>query len=174
MSHIKNIFTYFAKFATKTAVLANFVKGKEPGYADFKTSFANHLGVMDFPEYIFGHDKENLLKRISSVKGEFLFVEYNQINNSPGVATRHAFLLTVMVGRKVDTSTIDGMDISLIMDNCLNRLSTLCGHLSSDRKERQTHITINQSRITPYDSVDLAGAVGWSIEMTYEVSGLWD
>lgn len=174
MSHIKNMFTYFSKFATKTAVLANFVKGKEPGYANFKSSFDNHVGVMDFPEFIFGHDKESLFKRISSVKGEFLFVEYNQITNAIGVATRHSFLLTVMVGRKVDSSTIDGMDMSLIMDTCLSRLSTLCGHLASERKEQQNHITINQSRVTPYDSVDLAGAVGWSIEMTYDVDGLWD
>lgn len=174
MTIITDIFTYFSKFATQKAVLDNFFRGNESSYNALKAQFETHNSVMEFPSYIFGHDKDQLYKRINSVTGSFLFVEYSQINNTKGIATNHGVSLTVLAGRKVDTKTIDGIDIAIIMDGCLDQLKQICAHILNDKKERLTRIIVDQSNITPYDTVDLSGSVGWSIDMRLELAELWD
>lgn len=174
MTHVIDIFNYFAKFATKNAVLKNFTRGNEPTYQALKASFDTHTPIMDFDDYVFGHDKEQLYKRIQDVRGEFLFVEYSQINNTPGVGVKHGVLLTVLVGRKVDTKTIDGIDIAIIMDTCLAKLNQVCAQIVTDKREQTNRLIVDSSKITPYDTVDLSGAIGWSIDVKYEIPALWD
>lgn len=175
MNIITSMFTYFSKFVTAKAVQQNFVRSSGEAYELFKGIFDNHAPVLasPLPDFVFGHDKNYFDGRIKKVSGQFLFVEYGQVNNSGNTVNKHEMLIDVMVGRKVDDRVNDAVATAIYMEEALAKLNEIVAVVQNDKKEKVNRIIISPSGIIPIDTFDIPGVIGWSIEMKFEIAQLW-
>lgn len=169
MTILQDIFLYFAKYTTEEAISKVFSKGltPDPKYISLhEKAIATASGI--FPaitDYIFGVNEEAVKRRISQVKGIYLFVDYGNISSitsSKGVK-EDSFQLAVTVAKPVSSSTFDQAEDILITEQLLEIIQTIRRDLREDRSDPFVQRLSFPNDITPFFARELSNSYGWTL-----------
>lgn len=168
MMLLQDIFIYFAKYLTETAVAKAFNKSAAgPDYEAFrKKALAAAQGL--FPaisDYVFGVDEELVKRKISQVKDTYLFIDYGNIassTNSYDVKT-DALQLAVTVARPISSNSYDQAEEILITEELLNIIARIRDDMRYDRSDPFVRRLTFPNDITPFFARELSNSFGWTL-----------
>lgn len=165
---LKQIFEYFSDFVPTDALGRIFLASTGTAYDSFKaavlarTSSVRQSGLKDF---IFGIEAESIQKRISSVGGPYLFVDYSTITSTidPKVDVKSdAFHVAVTVAAPQPTDQ-DQVAEMLSQEQCLQIISAIRAKMRDDQDDDVDWMRFPTS-IQPFVSKALANSMGWTME----------
>ncbi len=167
---ILELFKYFARYPRKEGVLSMFANGS--------STFAPYEGLMEYvhglsgalvPEiesYVFGQSYEDVKKRIDSITGSFLFVDFGEITSSRD--TRNSITdrqkIAITVAMKV-SDIADTVEIAIVSDITLSMLSSVRRQLireSRSRRELWMESISADHEIIPFVAPEFK-SIGWTL-----------
>lgn len=168
MSILKDIFTYFARYVTPDVVDRFFTRSAgELPYTSLRDE-ARAAARGTFPEltdYIFGVQEDSVSRRISQVKGVYLFVDYGNISSIEDVRSVRSdeFSLAVTVARPMSTTAMDMADELLVSDRLLQIIASIREDMRSDDSEPYIRRMLFPNDITPFFARELSNSYGWTL-----------
>jgi hypothetical protein len=171
MSLLKDAFVYFAKFPAHAGVMLSFNRDTSEfsTYAAFKAEIearAEQSIIPAITDYIFGIDEATVLKKIKSVTGIYLFVDYGALTVNVDQVNRHTteFQLAITVAKPIDPENMDFAEEVLLGDQLLAHIQTIRDKMLADQREVPwvKDLTFPQE-ITPVFIRELANSVGWTM-----------
>lgn len=179
---ILDLFKYFAKFPHRPGVLTIFNNGEStfPKYADLLTELKSIPGVGLIPEiesYVFGQSFEKVKKRIDSLSGTFLFVDFGEFSSvrDQRSSISDSQKLAVTIAMKVPASS-DLVEEAIFADKTLSLINILRARLIDDSKKISApwlNRLSDSHDIIPFLSPELA-SLGWTIRFDYAGSDLFN
>ena len=176
MSILKNLFLYYSRFVSKEAVKGVFLSGSS---RDYECLMQEAMAVPDdwrnpnITDYIFGIDDQAVHKRISSVSGMFLFVDYSSIVSSVDGAVdvkTDKFKVSITVASPTPEDHDQATEL-LRQDAALDAVSAIRRKMRDDIDEDTGAFRIAfPSTLQPFVAHALANSIGWSME--FEVQGV--
>ena len=170
---VTEVFKYFARFPDRKGVLANFVTGKDS--SELK-NYCSNLPATDIipglSDYVFGVNEENVEKRIKTIKGSYLFIDYGNFTTTRDnrMVKTDEFHLGITVSQPLNISSLDPVGEVLLTDKLLNILRIIRTHLINDKSDPFVKQIIFPSEITPWYSRELSNSTGWT--MLCKLSGI--
>lgn len=173
---ILSIYLYFARFPKFDSLLKTFNKGTSTfaGYAAFKSSVTglaiNNL-VPGIEDYVFGVNEKRIRKRIDTIGGYYLLVDYGNIEavfSSQTGNTKNYFNIAVTVAHPVNADKMDDADEILISNQCLNYLKQIKDRIKTDDRETLIKNLNSNYDAVPFVAPELNGSIGWTITLTHE------
>lgn len=169
MTILQDIFRYFAKYPSEAAIAKIFTKtaSNDPQYQSLRDATIAKSSAI-FPaitDYIFGVNEEAVKRRISQVKGIYLFVDYGNISSmtsSKGVK-EDSFQLAVTVAKPVSSATFDQAEDILIAEQLLEIIQTIRRDLREDRSDPFVQRLSFPNDITPFFARELSNSYGWTL-----------
>lgn len=164
---------YFAAFVPLRALRNFFLFNGGGDYARLKDEILSAPAdrrMDDITDYLFGINNESLRRRISSITGIYLLVDYANITSTINATdckkdTLH-FAVTVAAPHPSDE---DWVSEALLQQKCLDILSTIRRAMRGDwRDSDQTHWLVFPTTIAPFSSRELANSFGWTMEFDIE------
>lgn len=168
MSLLKDIFTYFARYVTPDVVDRFFTKSAgEQEYTKLRDE-ARAAALGTFPEltdYIFGVQEDSVSRRISQVKGVYLFVDYGNISSMEDARNVRSdeFSLAVTVARPMSSTALDMADELLVSDNLLRIIAAIREDMRSDDSNSFIRRMLFPNDITPFFARELSNSYGWTL-----------
>lgn len=167
---IKEIFKYFAAFVPVDVLARTFQLSSGNEYKAFKTEVLREESDHRLPgitDFIFGIDADMIRQRISSVRGPYLFVEYNRITST----------IVTKVDRKDDRFHVavsvaipqpDNYDLvasALDQDKTLALIGAIQRHMrDDDDPQRGIQWMEFPATLSVWSSKELSNSHGWSME----------
>lgn len=164
---------YFARFVPLKALQNFFLFKGDHDYAQLKATMIAEESDRRIPEisdYLFGINNESLRRRISSITGIYLLVDYANITSTINATdckkdSLH-FAVTVAAPHPADE---DWVNEALLQQRCLDILSTIRKEMRNDwRDTDQVHWLVFPTTIAPFSSKELANSFGWTMEFDIE------
>ena len=178
---ILNLFKYFAKFPDRSGVLTIFNNGESSlsGYAALKAEIDSNPSpslIPDIQHYVFGQSFGGVKKRIDSISGTFLFVDFGEFSSirDQRNSIHDIQKLAVTVAMKVPASS-DLVEEAIISENTLKLINILRACLMDDslkidapwlKRLSDTH------DIIPFVAPELS-SLGWSMRFDLEGTDLF-
>lgn len=178
---ILDLFKYFAKFPSQEGVLTIFNNGESSmsEYAILKGSIEGskvHSLIPDIAHYVFGQSFDGVKKRIDSISGTFLFVDFGEFSSvrDQRNSIQDMQKLAITVAMKVPSSS-DLVEEAIISEQTLHLINILRARMIYDsgrinapwlKKLSDTH------DIIPFVAPELA-SIGWSMRFDSEGSDLF-
>lgn len=172
---IKDLFNYFSDFVPAAALGELFHASTGTAYDTFRAAAAARTSqrrIAQIQDFIFGIEAESLQKRISQVKGLFLFVEYSTITSSIDTVVdvkTDVMHVAVTVAAPQDTEQDQAAEL-LNQDNCLAILSTIRSAMRDDIDSDNVRWMRYPTSIQPFVAKALANSMGWTME--FDVAGV--
>lgn len=180
MNPILDIFKYFAKFPSRNGVLSIFLNGSS-SYTQYSAlkAYVNALPDPYVPEIgslVFGQDLAEVKRRIDSVTGSFLFVDFGefsskQLHNSFTETQK----LAVTVAEKVPDSA-DMVECAIVSDATLQLLVKVRERLLIDSHSEDypwLERISGSHDIIPFVATELK-SLGWTLMFESEASDLFN
>ncbi|MDR1198687.1 MAG: hypothetical protein LBK94_06700 [Prevotellaceae bacterium] len=170
-----DIFKYFARFVGCEGVMRNFSAGKGNLYSNLKSFCAALPAESNFPEiddYVFGVNETSVTKRINSVHGIYLFIDYGNFattENDKKVKTDELHL-AVTVAKPLNIETVDLADEVILADSLLNIIRKIRTELIRDKSDCFVSRLKFPSEITPWFAREFNNSTGWT--MIFKLSGI--
>ena len=169
MRHIlHDIFVYFARYMSQDVVSAVFTKAHGEEAYDSLRSEALSAATGRFPgitDYVFGVQEDSVSRRISQVKGIYLFVDYGGITSSEDL--RHVksdeLSLAVTVARPVSSTAMDMADELVLSDRLLRIIAAIRDDMRSDDSDSFIRRLLFPNDITPFFARELSNSYGWTL-----------
>lgn len=168
MSLLKKAFLYFSQFASAKAVERFFVLSSGLDYEALKNEtldLADTFRNPDIKDFVFGIDITAVQRRVSSLQGMFLFVDYSTITSSidsVDVKTdRFRMSVTVAVPTPEDHDQATEM---LAQDRALDAISAIRRKMRDDFDESAVFWMEFPTSVQPIVARPLANSIGWSME----------
>ena len=179
---ILKIFEYFAKFPARSGVISAFANGKSdlPFYNDLlnRVKALPEAGkIPDIKSYVFGVDMDTVKRRVDSITGTYLFVDFGELESSRDGRNSivDTFRMAATVAAKVSDVT-DTVERAVISDITLSLINELRARIYADSGRDHTpwlqELSYKHS-IIPFMSPELSSA-GWSLIFTSEGSDILD
>lgn len=169
MRHIlHDIFVYFSRYMTRETVNAVFTKAHgDTAYESLRDS-AMAAAEGRFPEitdYVFGVQEDSVSRRISQVKGIYLFVDYGGITSSEDLrlVKSDELSLAVTVARPVSSSAMDMADELVLSDLLLRIITAIRDDMRSDDSDSFIRRLLFPNDITPFFARELSNSYGWTL-----------
>lgn len=173
---ILNVFEYFAKFPERKGVETAFANGKSelPFYNALLTMVKAlpMAGEMpDIKHYVFGVDMNTVKRRVDSISGTYLFVDFGEIDSTRD--SRNSIADTLRLAATIAFKVSDSMDIverAIISDVTLSLTNELRARMYADSQRDLTpwlREVSDTHNIVPFISPELS-SVGWSLLFTSE------
>lgn len=166
---LQDTFLYFAKYPAHLGVMKFFNKNSaDPAYVALKES-CQVLPVKDkFPEitdYIFGVNETSVKRKIESIKGIYLFVDYGNINSAEDIRNvKHdTFHMAVTVAQPTSSSSFDLAEELVISDKLLTIISSIRNEMRQDKEDPFVRRIIFPNDITPFFARELSNSYGWTL-----------
>lgn len=175
MRLLEHIFLYFAKYPATTAVSKFFTKGSgDTAYNTLKTA-ATAAAAGKYPaitDYIFGVNEESVTRRISQVKGIYLFIDYGNITSSTDrVGTKSdTFSVAVTVAKPISAGALDLAQEVLLSEDLLQIISAIRKDLREDESNSLMEYILFPNDITPFYARELSNSYGWTL--MFQVRGV--
>lgn len=174
---ICDIFQYFAMFCPIRALEKAFQVPSGDSYRQLQQevlSAPSDRRIDDIGDFIIGTDEDQLIKRITSVKGIYLFVEYDRISSTNNRTTDRQDD-RVHVAITVATPEPDNIDLithTLNQDKCLEIISSIRRRMRDDDNLKRGIASWMDypATISVWASKALANSHGWSME--FEISAI--
>lgn len=173
---IKDILKYFAQFVPVAALNGIFHSSTGTAYDTLMNemlSASSLRRIADIRDYIFGLDAESIRKRITSVTGVFLFVDYSTIESSINpVCDRKDDIFHVAVTVAVPhPDDQDQVAEALSQDLCLSIISQIRAAMRDDQDTVSGVKWVKwPATMRPFVAKELANAMGWTME--FDVAGV--
>ncbi|MEY8587933.1 hypothetical protein [Phocaeicola sartorii] len=178
---ILDLFKYFAKFPELFGVLTIFNNGESilSDYATLKAELEEirpHSLIPEIQHYVFGQSFEGVKKRIDSISGTFLFVDFGEFSSvrDQRNSIHDTQKLAVTVAMKVPT-TSDLVEEAIISEKTLQLINILRARMLDDSKKINAPWLKKLSDthdIIPFVAPEL-GSLGWSMRFDSEGSDLF-
>jgi len=176
MNILQTTFLFFAQYPLHAGVMKNFNKSTSTQeYNDLKT-LAQNIPVKDripqLTDYVFGVSDEAVKKRIQSISGVYLFVDYGDIRtttNSLNVK-KEEFDISVTVARPFSSNTFDAMEEIVMVDSYLQILADIRKDMRENRDDPFVRLLTFPTDITPFASAQLNNSYGFS--MVFQIQGV--
>lgn len=168
MTILKELFLYFAKYVPAAALERIFTKGQgDEDYSALKSE-ALKVSRVIFPEikdYIFGVNEDTVAKRISYVKGVYLFVDYGNITSTED--SRHVkvdeFSLAVTVALPLSSGVMDMGQEVILSDRLLEIIAAIRDDMRNDDSDSFVSRLLFPHDITPFYARELSNSYGWTL-----------
>jgi hypothetical protein len=170
-----DIFRYFTQFVGRDGVLRNFTAGRGDTYTGLK----NHCQALpeagifpDITDYVFGVNETSVEKRIGSIKGIYLFIDYGNFQTSQNAnnVKTDELRLAVTLAKPLKIETIDLAAEVLLADRLLNIIRAIRRRIINDKDDNFVRRLTFPSEITPWYSRELNNSTGWT--MLFKLSGI--
>lgn len=166
---ITDLLLYFAKFPQREGVLNMFNKGTSstPGYSDLqqKVRALPTDNILDIKDYVFGANLEAVQQRITQLNGNYLFVDFGEMDFSRDRFSRDVDIMrmAVSVGTRLREFSSDLVEQALAFDRNMELLNMVRNQMLEDQKTHPwlKNISIDHT-IVPMTSPQLH-SVGWSL-----------
>ncbi len=180
---LQDTFKYFAKFPAFAGVQKNFnvSESKRFGtdYSNFQTSIDN-LDEKDLipgiADYIFGVDEDMVKRRIQSISGIFLFVDYGAINidqEGDALYEMNEFRIAITVAFPIKENTLDPVETMLMHQTMLDYMAQIKDKMRQDKKKIDLIKEIKfPLEINPWFSRELMNSSGWSMLFSRQGVGM--
>lgn len=164
---------YFATFVPLRALHNFFLYNGGDDYVRLKKEILSERSerrIDAVTDYLFGINNESLRRRISSITGIYLLVDYANITSTINTTdckkdTLH-FAVTVAAPHPSDE---DWVNEALLQQKCLDILTAIRRAMRNDwRDSDQTHWLVFPTTIAPFSSRELANSFGWTMEFDIE------
>lgn len=168
MNILQDIFVYFARYVTPDVVERFFTKTSgDEDYARLRSS-AMSAAQGRFPQltdYIFGVQEDSVSRRISQVKGVYLFVDYGNISSMEDARNVRSdeFSLAVTVARPMSSTALDMADELLVSDRLLRVITAIREDMRSDDSDSFIRRMLFPNDITPFFARELSNSYGWTL-----------
>lgn len=168
MSLLKDIFTYFARYVTPDVADRFFTKSAGEQEYTMLRDEARAAARGTFPEltdYIFGVQEDSVSRRISQVKGVYLFVDYGNISSMEDARNVRSdeFSLAVTVARPMSSTALDMADELLVSDRLLRVIAAIRDDMRSDDANSFIRRMMFPNEITPFYARELSNSYGWTL-----------
>jgi len=168
MRLLEHIFLYFAKYPASAAVQKFFTKTS--GGTAYETLKASAIAAAagKYPvitDYIFGVNEESVSRRISQVKGIYLFVDYGNISSSEnnlGVKSDE-FNVAVTVAKPLSSGATDLAQEVILSEDLLQIISAIRNDMRGDDHDSLTDYMVFPNDITPFYARELSNSYGWTL-----------
>nr|DAX79706.1 MAG TPA: hypothetical protein [Caudoviricetes sp.] len=179
---ILDLFSYFAKFPSKSGVLSIFNNGSST-YAQYSEL---HNEIANLPEplvpaiqsYVFGQSFESVKARIDNLTGTYLFIDYGEFSSKSD--NRNSIVDTQKVAATIAMKLSDTSDLveeAIASAICLNLLNTLRAHLLYDAECGKiswlSRSTIKGQDIIPFVAKELK-SIGWTMMFEANAADLFN
>ncbi|MDR2917629.1 MAG: hypothetical protein LBV74_22790 [Tannerella sp.] len=177
---ILKLFEYFARFPERAGVISAFANGKSdlPFYNELlgrvKMLPDNSL-MPDIKHYVFGADMDTVKRRVDSVTGTYLFIDFGEIDSERNDknSIQDSLRMAATIASKVSDVT-DIVERAIISDITLTLINELRARIYTDSSRDKTpwlqELSFKHS-ITPFVVPELS-SVGWSVVFTSEGSDI--
>lgn len=168
MSLLKDIFTYFARYVTPDVADRFFTKSAGEQEYTMLRDEARAAARGTFPEltdYIFGVQEDSVSRRISQIKGVYLFVDYGNISSMEDARNVRSdeFSLAVTVARPMSSTALDMADELLVSDRLLRVIAAIRDDMRSDDSDSFIRRMMFPNEITPFFARELSNSYGWTL-----------
>lgn len=168
MSLLKDIFTYFARYVTPDVADRFFTKSAGEQEYTMLRDEARAAARGTFPEltdYIFGVQEDSVSRRISQVKGVYLFVDYGNISSMEDARNVRSdeFSLAVTVARPMSSTALDMADELLVSDRLLRIIAAIRDDMRFDDSDSFIRRMMFPNEITPFYARELSNSYGWTL-----------
>lgn len=174
MNFLYDTLKYFAKFPTKSAVLAMFNKGHSlfPAYAGLKEEiealpFGSHSLFPEIKGFIFDVTEETVIKKINELSGVFMFVDYGDTRTElfgPAKVRQHFFTLALTIARRIPATEYDNVERLMISDDMHTLLHRVIAVIEKDSNPFCKRISF-PATATPAVARANFEAIGWTVKM---------
>lgn len=173
---IKDLFVRLARFVPEGALSNIFLAPTGSSYRTFMEQVLHdpeRSPIHTIQDFIFGINAESAQKRISQVRGIYLFVDYGNISSSIDTAVdvkTDAVRVAITVATPMPTDQ-DQVSELLSQDACLDAISQIREGLRDDEDlEKGIKWMRHPSTIQPFTAKALANSIGWTME--FDVIGI--
>ena len=167
---VKDLFKYFASFVPVQALERIFQTPAGAGYAALKSECLtdeSERRIEGITDYIFGINSDKIVKRISDVKGIYLFVEYSRITSTINTKVDRKddrFHVAVSVAAP-QPDNYDLVQSALDQDKTLTIISAIRQCMrDDDDPQRGLYWMDFPATLSVWSSKELANSYGWSME----------
>lgn len=175
MSILNDIFLYFARFLTPTAMEAAFrlpSGEKHQQLLDMVNSLPTDRQIPGIEDFVFSISRESVQKRIDNIKGVFLFLEYSTITSridSVDVKTDSA-KVAITIARPRPQDQDDATEM-LWQDEMLGIISAIRKHMRNDLDSELSVWWLRfPTTIQAFVAPSLGNSMGWTME--FEIQGI--
>ena len=179
---ILDLFSYFAKFPSKSGVLSIFNNGSssQVQYAELKEA------ILAMPEslipaiqsYVFGQSFESVKARIDTLVGTYLFIDYGEFSSRSD--NRNSIEDTQKLAATIAMKLSDSSDLveeAIASDVCLELLTTLRTYFLYDAESGNIP-WLNRSSIKNHDIIPFVAkelkSIGWTMIFEANASDLFN
>ena len=168
---LQSIFLYFAKYPAHKGVMQNFNLNNSvrEDYQAFKKA-AEDLPVRDvfkniITDYVFGVNEESVKKRISSISGVYLFVDYGNVTSiEDDRRVKHDdFNLALTLAKPTSANSLNSAEEVLLVDELLNTLRQIRADMRADRDNPFIKALVFPNEITPFFAREMSNSYGWTL-----------
>ncbi|MGM9763355.1 MAG: hypothetical protein ACI3ZQ_04985 [Candidatus Cryptobacteroides sp.] len=174
MTILGKLFLYLARFISREAAEGIFQNGSGKEYDEMERqllSMDDSKRIRDIRHYIFGIDSEAVQKKISNVRGMYLFVDYAAITSSINSVDvkDDSFHIAMTVACPLPENS-DQMTEMIAQDKSLAALSAIRRSMRDDFELNAVFWCRFPSVIQPFSAPALAHSIGWTME--FDVGGI--
>lgn len=174
MTILGKLFLYLAQFISREAAEEMFQNGRGEEYDEMKRqqlSMDDSKRIQNLRHFIFGIDSEAVQKKISSVRGMYLFVDYAAITSSINSVDvkNDSFHIALTVACPLPENS-DQVTELISQDKSLAALSAIRRSMRDDFEREAIFWCQFPSTIQPFSAPALAHSIGWTME--FDVSGI--
>ena len=173
MNLLYDVLRYFSKFPDREAVMRMFNKGKSnyPAYEELLRDIQNtvegeHSLFPEITDFIFDVTEETVIKKIDSISGIFLFVDYGDIRTEellPIKVRQNVFTLALTIAKRVNERDFDNIERLIIADEMYVLLQRIIEVMRKDTNPFMKRVTFPLSS-TPAISRSVFQSVGWTVK----------
>lgn len=174
---LENTFLFFARYPEHSGVMKNFNKtSSNDSYVSFKSkadALENRSLFPEVTDYVFGVSDEAVKKKISSVRGLFLFVDYGNIRTTTNALNvkKDSFDLSVTIAKPFSSNTgSDSVEEIIIVDRTLELLKLIRNDIMADKSDPFVKMLTMPTEIIPFASKELSNSFGFS--MIFQLEGI--
>lgn len=169
MNILQDIFFYFAKFPAKAGVLKNF--NRASGSEDYN-ALRNRVDAMEvhslYPliaDYLIGTTDEAVKKKIQSISGIYMFIDYGVINTSEDSLhiKSEEVEISITLAKPISSNQMDQIEYVLLGDQLLKIIAEIRELMRMDRNSDFVRRLTFPTEIIPYNSTILNNSFGWSM-----------
>ncbi|OJV17906.1 MAG: hypothetical protein BGO30_08160 [Bacteroidetes bacterium 41-46] len=174
---LEDTFLFFARYPEHSGVMKNFnKKSQAERYLSFKSA-AQALNIKStYPEitdYVFGVSDEAVKKRISTIQGLYLFVDYGNIRTTENSykVKKDSFDLSLTIAKPFSSNAgFDSIEELIEIDRALELLALIKTNISENREDPYVKKLTLPTEIIPFASKELSNSFGFS--MVFQLEGI--
>ncbi|MDR0681761.1 MAG: hypothetical protein LBG15_07940 [Dysgonamonadaceae bacterium] len=170
---IIKLFRYFSRFVPVPVLQEVMIQpegSRYPGYSEIESeilsSSEDSARIPDIEKFVLSINENFLSERVKNAKSYILYVEYGNITADFQKANGVKQTLGITVAHNFNDANHDNLNEVLLMDRCLNLLTTILRQMIVDQKQLDFCSSIDlitmPVEILPVDPISFYGCGGWA------------